>query len=38
VLLPWRTVLQNTMLPADALELDRDAMRKRAMQLLDRSG
>jgi NitT/TauT family transport system ATP-binding protein len=38
VLLPWRTVLQNTMLPADALELDRDAMRARAMQLLDMVG
>jgi NitT/TauT family transport system ATP-binding protein len=38
VLLPWRTVLQNTMLPADALELDRVAMRARAMQLLDMVG
>jgi NitT/TauT family transport system ATP-binding protein len=38
VLLPWRTVLQNTMLPADALELDRNAMRARAMQLLDMVG
>jgi NitT/TauT family transport system ATP-binding protein len=38
VLLPWRTVLQNTMLPADALELDRDAMRQRALQLLDMVG
>jgi NitT/TauT family transport system ATP-binding protein len=38
VLLPWRTVLENTLLPADALELDRPAMRQRAMQLLDMVG
>jgi NitT/TauT family transport system ATP-binding protein len=38
VLLPWRTVLQNTMLAADTLDLDHNAMRARAMQLLDMVG
>jgi NitT/TauT family transport system ATP-binding protein len=34
VLLPWRTVLQNTMLPADVLDMDRAAAERRARQLL----
>jgi NitT/TauT family transport system ATP-binding protein len=34
VLLPWRTVLQNTVLPADVLDLDRDAAERRALELL----
>ena len=38
VLLPWRTVLQNTMLPADALDLDRAAAARRARELLDMVG
>ncbi len=34
VLLPWRTVLQNTVLPADVLDLDRVAAEQRARELL----
>jgi NitT/TauT family transport system ATP-binding protein len=34
VLLPWRTVLQNTVLPADVLDLDRAAAERRARELL----
>jgi NitT/TauT family transport system ATP-binding protein len=34
ILLPWRTVLQNVMLPAEILGLDLDDARARAMQLL----
>ena len=34
VLLPWRTVLQNTVLPADVLGLDRAAAEQRARTLL----
>jgi NitT/TauT family transport system ATP-binding protein len=34
VLLPWRTVLQNTVLPADVLDLDRAAAEQRARKLL----
>ena len=34
VLLPWRTVLQNTVLPADVLDLDRSAAERRARVLL----
>ena len=38
VLLPWRTVLQNTMLPADVLDLDRKTAEKRARQLINMVG
>jgi NitT/TauT family transport system ATP-binding protein len=38
VLLPWRTILQNVLLPADVLGLDQAAMRKRALELLDMVG
>lgn len=34
VLLPWRTVLDNVMLPIEVLRLDRAAYRKRAMELI----
>ena len=34
VLLPWRTVLQNTVLPADVLDLNRAAAERRARELL----
>ncbi|MBC5767726.1 ABC transporter ATP-binding protein [Ramlibacter sp. GTP1] len=34
ILLPWRTILQNVMLPAEVLGLDLKAARERAMQLL----
>jgi NitT/TauT family transport system ATP-binding protein len=34
VLLPWRTVLENTVLPADVLDLDRAAAERRARALL----
>ena len=34
ILLPWRTILENVMLPAEVLGLDRTAARERAMQLL----
>jgi NitT/TauT family transport system ATP-binding protein len=35
ILLPWRTVLDNVMLPAEVLGLDRQRARKRALELLD---
>jgi NitT/TauT family transport system ATP-binding protein len=38
VLLPWRTVLQNTLLPADVLDLDRAAAERRARELLGMVG
>jgi NitT/TauT family transport system ATP-binding protein len=38
VLLPWRTILENVLLPADVLRLDQDAMRKRAFDLLEMVG
>ena len=34
VLFPWRTVLQNVLLPADVQRLDKEKMRKRAMDLI----
>ena len=34
ILLPWRTILQNVMLPAEVLGLDLGAARRRALQLL----
>jgi len=38
VLLPWRTVLENTLLPADVYGLDRKASEKRALDLLKMAG
>ncbi len=38
VLLPWRTILGNVLLPADVLRLDRGEMRKRAFELLEMVG
>ncbi|MGH8432212.1 MAG: ABC transporter ATP-binding protein [Solimonas sp.] len=35
ILLPWRTVLENVMLPAEVLGLDRPQSRRRALDLLD---
>lgn len=34
VLFPWRTVMQNVLLPVEILEMDRDAARRRADELL----
>jgi len=34
ILLPWRTILENVMLPAEVLGLDKHQARERAMQLL----
>ena len=34
VLFPWRTVVGNVMLPADVQHLDRGAMKRRALELL----
>ncbi|MDB5826085.1 MAG: transporter ATP-binding protein [Variovorax sp.] len=34
ILLPWRTILENVMLPAEVLGLDKKKARERAMQLL----
>ena len=34
ILLPWRTILENVMLPAEVLGLEMKAARERAMQLL----
>jgi NitT/TauT family transport system ATP-binding protein len=34
ILLPWRTILENVMLPAEVLGLDGKRVRERAMQLL----
>jgi NitT/TauT family transport system ATP-binding protein len=38
VLLPWRTVLDNVMLPVQVLGLDWTASRRRALHLLDLAG
>ena len=38
ILLPWRTVFENVMLPAEVLGLDRKAARARAMALLQMVG
>ncbi|BCP52208.1 ABC transporter ATP-binding protein [Kaistia sp. 32K] len=38
VLLPWRTVLQNTMLPAEVYGLDKKAAEARAAKLLKMAG
>jgi len=38
VLLPWRTVLQNVLLPADVQHLDRNAAAERAAHLLQFAG
>jgi NitT/TauT family transport system ATP-binding protein len=38
VLLPWRTVLQNVLLPADILHLQRDEAERNAMELLSLAG
>jgi len=38
VLLPWRTVLQNLMLPVEVMRLDRACYRERARALLDLVG
>ena len=38
VLLPWRNVIDNVLLPIEILGLDRSAYRKRAMELLDLVG
>lgn len=38
VLLPWLTVLDNALLPAVILHLDRDAMHGRALELLSMTG
>lgn len=37
-LLPWRTILQNVMVPVEIQRLDRDAYRERAGQLLEMVG
>ncbi len=37
-LLPWRSVLENVMLPAEFLKLDKQSTRKRALDLLDLAG
>ena len=34
ILLPWRTILENVMLPAEVLGIDRKQARERAMRLL----
>jgi len=38
VLLPWRTVMENVMLPVQALKLDRAKYRANALQLLEMLG
>jgi NitT/TauT family transport system ATP-binding protein len=38
VLLPWRTVLDNTLLPAEVLGLGRERLRPRALELLEMVG
>jgi NitT/TauT family transport system ATP-binding protein len=38
VLFPWRSVLENVMLPADVQGLDKGEMRKRAMDLIELVG
>ena len=37
-LLPWRSVLENVMLPAEFLKLDEQATRKRALDLIELAG
>jgi ABC-type nitrate/sulfonate/bicarbonate transport system, ATPase component len=37
-LLPWRTILENVMLPVEVQRLDRAVYRKRALELLDMVG
>ncbi|MFS0894964.1 ABC transporter ATP-binding protein [Microbacterium sp. 179-I 3D3 NHS] len=37
-LLPWRTILENVMLPVEVQRLDRSVYRKRAMDLLEMVG
>lgn len=37
-LLPWRTVLENVMLPAEILKLDMQQTRKRALDLIELAG
>jgi NitT/TauT family transport system ATP-binding protein len=37
-LLPWRSVLENVMLPAEILKLDEHATRKRALDLIELAG
>ena len=37
-LLPWRTVLQNVLLPVEVLKLDSKTHRSRALALLDTVG
>ena len=38
LLLKWRTILENVMLPAEILHLPRPAARRRAAQLLEMVG
>lgn len=38
VLLPWKTVLQNVMVPVDVLQLDAEQYRQRAVELLELVG
>jgi NitT/TauT family transport system ATP-binding protein len=38
VLFPWRTVLENVLLPVDVLKLDRAKYRQQALALLDMAG
>jgi NitT/TauT family transport system ATP-binding protein len=38
VLLPWLTVLQNTLLPAEVMKLDKKASAERARQLIELAG
>ncbi|MGH8914941.1 MAG: ABC transporter ATP-binding protein [Acidimicrobiia bacterium] len=38
LLFPWRTVIENILLPADILHLDREQARHRAFELLDLVG
>lgn len=38
VLLPWRTVLENLLLPADILNLDREQSRTKALELIELVG
>ena len=38
VMLPWRTILKNVLVPAEVLKMDRTTSRKRAHELLDLVG
>jgi NitT/TauT family transport system ATP-binding protein len=38
VLLPWRNILKNVLVPAEVLKLDRRSARRRAEELLDLVG